>query len=127
MTRPTRRQIEREFLHHVVDMIMQYGGDPWPDHLWPQASEVCLKVCKRLAEEWNDRSLLDAIENAACEESGMLLWEIHEGKSPLHKAYQSLFDLYNELEEENQRLRHQLGVEPDYLLDELREKIYGPE
>ena len=126
MARATRRQIEREFLHKVVSDIQQMSADHWPDRLWPQAVEVCNEVCIRLAEELNDRFLIDAIEHRLYEE-GMMLWQAYEGTSPLHRAFQSLADLYAETESENEKLRKQLGVEPDHLKEELRMKIYGCE
>ena len=124
--RASRRQIEREFLHKVVSDIKQIAGDPWPDHLWPQAVEVCDEVCKRLAEAFGDRFLIEAIEHRLYEE-GMMLWQAYEGSSPLHRAYQSLADLYAETESENEKLRNQLGIEPDHMKKELRKQIYGTE
>jgi hypothetical protein len=113
-------------LHDVVKNIQAWGSDHWPDHLWPQAAEVCDEISKRLAEEHSDSLLVSAIEHRLCDE-GMLLWQAHEGSSPLHRAYQSLFDLYCETELENERLRKQLGIEPDHMMEENRMKIYGAE
>jgi hypothetical protein len=124
MARATRKQIAREFLHDVVKNIQAWGSDHWPDHLWPQAAEVCDEISKRLAEEHSDSLLVSAIEHRLCDE-GMLLWQVYEGSSPLHRAYQSLFDLYCETERENEKLRKQLGIEPDHMMEENREKIYG--
>jgi hypothetical protein len=126
MARATRKQIAREFLHDVVKNIQAWGSDHWPDHLWPQAAEVCDEISKRLAEEHSDSLLVSAIEHRLCDE-GMLLWQAHEGSSPLHRAYQSLFDLYCETELENESLRKQLGIEPDHMMEENRMKIYGAE
>jgi hypothetical protein len=112
MARATRKQIAREFLHDVVETILVWANDPWPDHLWPQASEVCEQISKRLAMEHSDSLLVSAIEHRLGEE-GVSLCDVYEGSSPLHRAYQSLFDLYCETESENEKLRKQLGIEPD--------------
>jgi hypothetical protein len=113
-SRATRKQIEREFLHETVSRIMHLASDPWPDHLWPQAAEVCNVVCKHLASKHGDNLLVTSIEHRMCEE-GLLLWQAYGGTSPLHRAYQSLFDLYCEVEQENEKLRRMLGLEPDHL------------
>jgi hypothetical protein len=126
MARATRKQIAREFLRDIVGKIQMWGGDPWPDHLWPQAAEVCDEISKRLASEHSDSLLYSAIEHRMYED-GMLAWQAHEGSSPLHRAYQSLFDLYCETESENEKLRKQLGIEPDHMMVENRMKVYGCE
>ena len=126
MARATRKQIAREFLHDVISSIQAWKCDHWPDHLWPQAEEVCDEISKRLAEEHSDSLLVSAIEHRLFDE-GMMLWQVYEGSSPLHRAYQSLFDLYCETERENEKLRKQLGIEPDHMMEENRMKIYGAE
>jgi len=117
-SRATRKQIEREFLCSVIREIEHLACDPWPDHLWPQANEVCGILCRRLSERDRDSNLVASFEGRACEEGGLILWQLHEGKSPIHRAYTSLFDLYCEVESENERLRKMLGLEHNHMSPE---------
>ena len=107
MKKETRVEIVKQTTTSIAKSIALWGGDPWPDHLWPQAYEVCEEICKRLGVEDPYCLAIDSIEEDMSER-GVDIRDVYEGERPIHKAYQSLYQMYTDLLNEHDQLRKEL-------------------
>ena len=93
----------------VISEIETWADDPWPDHLWPAASEVCKGICDRLKLASPVDRFIDSVEHQMSIEGTPAL-SVHIGDRPVHRAYMSLVSLLVELQMENEDLAEEMQV-----------------
>lgn len=96
MKKLSRKDIAADVMLRVISMIEQRSCDPWPDHLWPAAFEVCEVIVDFLRDSDPHLLSIEAIEKRLGREGGGICRALDSDRK-IVQAYQSLSDAYSEL------------------------------
>lgn len=108
MKKLSRREIASDVMLRIIDMIEQKACDPWPDHLWPDAYEVCEIIIDMIRDCDPHLLSIEAIEDRVTHRDGLGLCEMLDLDKPIVMAYQSLSEAYVELFDDYEQVKKEL-------------------
>lgn len=116
MKKLSRKDIAADVMLRVISMIEQRSSDPWPDHLWPAAFEVCEMITDFLRDSDPHLLSIEAIEERLDREGDGICRALDSDRK-IAQAYQSLGDAYFELFNDFEAVSKELAKVRDELKD----------